>query len=173
MYLDRGLLCVGSHLPASAESGSRTPEWLLALYTSTQYTDCTPSAQSSILGSTLSCVASVRRHCGVPRRRGGDCGVCARPPEPVVQPLVCPITCLLRLYPHTAHIYKCTIATRTRCKAHSPRRHSGVSSAVGLCRPWSHTAPLLSHARRHPHTAALTHRPHTRCPRTRCPYASP
>ena len=130
--------------------------------------------QSSILGSTstLSCAASaetLRTQCGVSRRSGGDCGV--RPAGPASTASLCPIICLLRLNPHTAH--KCTIATRTRCKAHSPRRHSGVSSAVGLCRPWSHTAPLLSHARRHPHTAALTHRPHTRCPRTRCPYASP
>ena len=170
--LDRGLLCVGSHLPASAESGSRTPEWLLVLYTSTQYTDCTPSAQSSILGSTLSCVASVRRHCGVPRRRGGDCGVCARPRAQLYS-LSCVLSPVFYDFTPTQHTYTSVRSPHARCKTHSPRRHSGVSSAVGLCRPWSHTAPLLSHARRHPHTAALTHRPHTRCPRTRCPYASP
>ena len=134
--------------------------------------------QSSILGSTstLSCAASaetLRTQCGVSRRSGGDCGV--RPAGPASTQLLCVLSSVFYDLTPTQHTYTSVRSPHARCKAHSPRRHrhSGVSSAVGLCRPWSHTALLLSHARRHPHTAALTHRPHTRCPRTRCPYASP
>ena len=175
--LDRGLLCVGSHLPASAESGSRTPEWLLVLYTSTQYTDRTPSAQSSILGSTLSFAATVRRHCGVSRRRGPRRGLRSVRPAPRASCTASRVSYHLSfttLPPHSTQ-YKCTIATRTMQSAQpkTPPPLRSVERGLPLSSLVTHRAATLSHARRHPHTAALTHRPHTRCPRTRCPYASP
>ena len=103
-------------------------------------------------------VRPVRRHCGVSRRRGGDCGVCARPPEPVVQPLVCPITCVLRLYPHTAHIYKCTIATRTMQNAQPKTPLRSVERGRPL-------PPLVTHR-----AATLTRAP---SPSHRRPHAPP
>ena len=117
--------------------------------------------QSSILGSTstLSCAASaetLRTQCGVSRRSGGDCGV--RPAGPASTASLCPIICLLRLNPHTAHIYKCTIATRTMQSAQPKTPLRSVERGRPL-------PPLVTHR-----AATLTRAP---SPSHRRPHAPP